>query len=107
METTFALLYWPVAGVLLVWLRPNRTDPDHGLQSNVLLIVWLFISITIPDLIQQTMHPTTIVLRVLCGPLHGWREEVPHCLLMLSSLIPLLVWRILQQSKSNRKTAIT
>jgi hypothetical protein len=92
MVTAFALLYWPVAGCLLLLLYPNKREPDHAWQQNLALGVWLVVSLGITHLIADNLHPTNTALRVLCSP-HGSRDLFLHLVMMLSALIPFLVWR--------------
>ena len=67
METVFALLYWPAAGVVLLRLLPHKRTPDLAWQGNLAFVVWLFVALSIPDFIQQAWHPTAGVLHLLCG----------------------------------------
>jgi hypothetical protein len=67
MENPFALLYWPAAGAILLWLLPHKREADHAWQGNLALFVWLFVALSIPDFIQQAWHPTNGILRCSAG----------------------------------------
>jgi hypothetical protein len=92
MVTAFALLYWPVAGLLLFLLYPHKREPDHGFQQTLAFGVWLVVSLCITQLIRDNLHPTNAALHVLCSP-HGSRDLSLHLVMMLSALIPFVVWR--------------
>ena len=102
MVTVFALLYWPAAGLLLLWLCPHKREPDHGWQQTLAFGVWLVVSLWITQLIGDYLHPTNAALRVLCKP-HGSGDLFLHLVMMLTALIPFLVWRIVLRNQHRQQ----
>jgi len=92
MITALLLLYWPVAGLLLLWLYPHKRESGYARQQKFALLTWLAVSLVINQLILHHVSPTNTALRALYNP-HGSRDQLLHFLLTLSALIPFLIWR--------------
>jgi hypothetical protein len=94
METAFALLYWPAAGVLFLLLIPNKTNLENTGKNTFAQIIWFILSVSVAQAIGDHLHPTNTAIRVFCSP-HGTSDRALHFLMMLSALIPLLVWKFI------------
>ena len=93
METAFALLYWPVLGIVLMLIAWYHQQKVLGVIGWLLFGLW-FVTASIPlQFVQDFVHVPNFALRMLCGPVTGWHEELLSSLLRLSSLIPLIIWR--------------
>jgi hypothetical protein len=104
METAFALLYWPAAGVLFLLLVPNKTNLENTGQNTFVQIIWLMLSVSVAQAIGSHLHPTNTALRVFCSP-HGTSEHPLHYLMMLSAVIPLLVWKFIIRDQIKQQKA--
>jgi hypothetical protein len=107
MQTAFALLCWPVAGIILVLLLPRDDAPDKEGQAGLAQFAWLFTMIAVTDLIGDHFHTSNYMIRILCGPIHGAFEFTARFLLMISSVVPLFLWRYNLRRQKRKLTPTT